>query len=432
MSDEKSPGSKGDGAMRRIRAQLWMALGVSIVLAVVAISIGSATTSRSSSDARRANLSSHPQLRSLTHEQSKSVQSSAHLKISSLEAELLPTQRTQASLTAFEHAPGMPACTAPQPPAATNPPGASYGVPFVAAITNGQLLTAYSEWVADHHIYNVGGTNYTLYPWDVKITDITGWVTGLLQLPSLSASISPADVVFCDQGGASCVSADYPQGECIAISQLFPGPGTQGSEVVNLHPEGTACEGYPGGQAGFPYPCLPYVITLTPTGQTTLTVSGVESNGALDLQVNTAASATVTLNTQTCAQSGPTLLNLSTQLPTSLPAGAPIAPTAGNPDYRSMQTAPAALTGPLATASSTLVSNDFQIPAWGVPPTAACPDPGIQESLNEPAGGYSKNNSVQYVDQTTPAGQNGWSQFSATTSVVTLGLPIGPPPNFNF
>ena len=92
----------------------------------------------------------------------------------------------------------------------------------------------------------------------------------------------------------------------------------------------------------------------------------------------------------------------------------------------------APLTGPLATASSTAGSDDFAIPAWGVPPTASCPDPGIQNSLDDPAGGYDTKNVGLYQDQTTPAGRPGWSQFAVTTTVVTLGFPVGPPPGFNF
>jgi hypothetical protein len=308
-------------------------------------------------------------------------------------------------------------------------------VPFLAAITGGQLLTAYSEWVADHHVYKTGGKTYDLYPWDVKIFDITGWVTGLLQLPSLSAQIPPQDVVFCDQGGNSCLAPNDPAGECIHINQLFPGPGTQGSEITNLHPPDVQCSGYGGGEKSYPYPCVPYVITLTPTSSTVLTVAGVQSNGALDLSVKTSTYATVSIvgsTTQTCQQASPTTVILSTQSPTSLPAGAPIVPTAGNPDYRSLQTTLAPLTGPIASASSTAGTNSFAIPAWGVPPTASCPDPGLQESLNDPAGGYNTKNVGLYQDQTTPAGHPGWSQFSVTTTVVTLGFPVGPPPGFKF
>ncbi|MGO9342643.1 MAG: hypothetical protein ACLP6E_09015, partial [Acidimicrobiales bacterium] len=261
-------------------------------------------------------------------------------------------------------------------------------------------------------------------------------VTGLLELPSLSAQIPPQDIVFCDQGGTSCLGTNYPQGECISISELFPGPGTQGSEITNLHPESVQCLGYPGHQAGFPYPCVPYVISLAPGPESSnLTVTGVEPDGALELRITTSAYTTVSLvttTTQTCQQTQPTTIILSTQAPTSLPTGAPVAPKPGNPDYRSLQTTPAPLTGPIATASSTAGSNDFAIPAWGVPPTPTCPDPGLQDSLNDPAGGYNTKNLGLYQDQTTPAGRPGWSQFSVTTTVVSLGFPVGPPPGFNF
>ena len=101
----------------------------------------------------------------------------------------------------------------PPIPAATNPPGASYGVPFLAAVTNGQVLAGYDEWTANHLVWTAGNETFNLYPWQSKIYDITGWVTGLLQLPSLTAQIAPQDVVFCDnQGGASCLSATGRQG----------------------------------------------------------------------------------------------------------------------------------------------------------------------------------------------------------------------------
>ena len=44
----------------------------------------------------------------------------------------------------------LPACPPPAVPAATYPPGHSYGVPFLAAITGGEILAGYSEWEANN------------------------------------------------------------------------------------------------------------------------------------------------------------------------------------------------------------------------------------------------------------------------------------------
>ncbi len=414
--------------MRKARARWWVGLGASVIVAAGALALGS---SGSPTTAPRIGTPVHIVTR--TSGRSGGPASSSR---ASLIAQLLAMHSTQEAVHALENAPGAPACTPPPVPARTYPPGHSYGIPFLAAITGGQILTAYSEWVADHHVYKLDGETYDLYPWDVNVFDITGWVTGLLDLPSLSAQIPANDVVFCDQGGTSCLGTNYPQGECIGISQLFPGPGNAGTKVTNLHPEGVQCLGYPGGQPGFPNPCVPYVISLTPSGTSELTVTGVQSDGALDLRISTAAFTTVSITTgsssQTCQQTQPTSIILSTEAPTSLPAGSPIAPKPGNPDYRSLQTSPAPLEGPLATASSTAGSDSFSIPAWGVPPTPTCPDPGLQESLDDPAGGYNTKNIGYYQDQTSPAGRPGWSQFSVTTTVVTLGFPVGPPQGFNF
>jgi hypothetical protein len=416
---------------RRARAHWVVGLLLTAIVAVGSLLIGSGASRHDSVSQSRAVTAHGRQGARVT-----TAPVGAPLSRSALVSEFLSTRSTQQSVRSLEDAPGAPACAPPPVPTATYPPGNSYGVPFLAAITGGTILTAYSEWVADHHVYKVGGKTYDLYPWDVNVSGITGWVSGLLELPSLSAQIPPQDIVFCDQGGTSCLGTDYPEGECISISELFPGPGTQGSEITNLHPENVQCLGYPGHQAGFPYPCVPYVISLAPGPKSSnLTVTGVEPDGALELQITTSAYTTVSLvttTTQTCQQTEPTTIVLSTQAPTSLPAGAPIAPKPGNPDYRSLQTSPAPLTGPLATASSTAGSNNFAIPAWGVPPTPTCPDPGLQDSLNDPAGGYNTKNLGLYQDQTTPAGRPGWSQFSVTTTVVTLGFPVGPPPGFNF
>ena len=92
----------------------------------------------------------------------------------------LPRAETASSVGLAEQTPGMPACAPPPMPAATYPPGAAYGVPFLAAITNGQVLAGYDEWTANNLVWQADNQTFDLYPWQSKIYDITGWVTGLL------------------------------------------------------------------------------------------------------------------------------------------------------------------------------------------------------------------------------------------------------------
>jgi hypothetical protein len=350
----------------------------------------------------------------------------------------------EARLTAMLDTPGMPTCAPPPIPAATNPPGAAYGVPFLAAITNGQVLAGYDEWTANHLVWTADNQTFNLDPWQSKIYDITGWVTGLLELPSLTAQIAPQDVVFCDnQGGASCLSADWPAGQCIEIeAQYGPSPAseTPPPAIGSYHPEGTSCTDYQSAT----FECFPYVVSLTASGTTSLTVTGVAADGALQVSVSTAAVTTVnetppppSTSTFTC-QGAPVKVTLSTEV-TALPATAPIAPTPPNTDERTPQTPPQPLTGPLSSSSSTIASNDFSVPAF-FPSAGGTPcTPFLAESLNTYAGGWDSKFSDQseglyYVDggKNPIAAEPGWAQFSATTTVVTLGLPVGPPPGFSF
>jgi hypothetical protein len=352
-------------------------------------------------------------------------------------------------LTELTNAPGMPTCAPPPVPAATYPPGASYGIPFLAAITNGQVLAGYDEWTANNLTWTVSTngttTTYHLDPWQSKIYDITGWVTGLLELPSLTAEIPPQDVVFCDsQGSAACLAADAPAGQCIHIlAQYGPSPSSAAPPpgIGNDHPSGTSCYGY----STPTFECFPYTVSLTPSGDTSLAVSGVEPDGALDLQVTTSAVTTVnefppppTTTSYSC-QDAPTSIALSTVAPSSLPATAPSPPDPPNTDERTLQTAPQPLTGPLDSSTSTVAGNDFKIPAFV--PRGTC-SLFLAESLNTYAGGWDsvfndQDRGLYYIDggKNPIVAQPGWAQFSATTTVVTLGgpaLPVGPPANFTF
>ena len=349
-----------------------------------------------------------------------------------------------ADLAAVVNAPGMPTCAPPPVPAPTFPPGNGYGVPFLAAITNGQVLAGYDEWTANHLVWTAKGRTFNLFPWQSKIYDITGWVTGLLQLPTLSADIAPNDVVFCDdQGSSACLTADWPTGQCIHIvAQYGPSPAspTPPSAIGNAHPEGTACLGY----ATPTFSCFPYGVQLTPVGDTTLSVTGVEPNGSLDLEVNTAAATTVyeypppPSPTFSC-QDAPARITLSTQPPTGLPATAPIAPTGGYTDYRPLQAAVQGLNGPLATATSVVGSNDFAVPAFFPSASGSPCSIFLATSLNTYAGGWDdsfqdQSTGLYYINGGTnpTVAPPGWAQISATTTVVTLGLPVGPPPGFKF
>ena len=243
-------------------------LAVAVAVAVCAVAT-TGVTSRVPSSSATAPVSP-------TGPRSSATPTVKPLKRSTVKAELTELSQvngfagaTPKELTALTDAPGMPTCAPPPIPAATYPPGNSYGIPFLAAITDGQVLAGYDLWTANHLTWTVnsGGqsTTYNLYPWQSKIYDITGWVTGLIQLPSLSADIPPQDIVFCDNGGnANCLSADSPAGQCIHIlAQYGPSPAspTPPPALGNDHPEGTSCYGY----STPTFLCFPFVVSLTPS-----------------------------------------------------------------------------------------------------------------------------------------------------------------------
>ena len=87
-----------------------------------------------------------------------------------------------------------------------------------------------------------------------------------------------------------------------------------------------------------------------------------------------------------------------------------------------------------------MVSNNFSIPAFFAnnDGTSPCTFP-VAELLNTYAGGFDSlfkdqgEGAYYEAGGTSPtAAAPGWSQFSATTTVVTVGLPVGPPTDFNF
>lgn len=337
-----------------------------------------------------------------------------------------------AAARSLETAPGAPSCSPPKLPAPTYPPGDRYGIPFLAEVSDGTITTGYDEYAANHYHWKVGKKTYLLNPWESKLYDITGWVAGLLQLPSLSATISPSDLVFCDQGGQACVSASPPAGECIHVSLGgAPVPGQPPSTpITNVPPPGKACFG-----SGS---CVPYVIVISPKGSTTLSVAGVNGNGSLRLSVTTSAVTTVSVkfgSFESSCTNGLTTVTLVSQR-TGIPNGGPVAPSRGNPDFRGLRIAPVPLIGPLGSATTTLGSNDFSVPAFSVP---NCPT--LAPIFDAPLGGWntlsaadSPKQNNNYFDKTplpADAGTPGWVQFSATTTISSLGLPVGPPKGFS-
>jgi hypothetical protein len=437
--------------IRRARGQGWTVLAVAVTVAIGALALGGPASSPSAASVSRPPHATTGASTSPAGTPRGPTVTAELAELARAGVVSAPTsggpEKTPEKVADLTDAPGMPTCAPPPIPAATYPPGNSYGIPFLAAITNGQVLAGYDEWTANHLTWRAQGTTYDLDPWEAKIYDITGWVTGLLELPSLSADIPPQDIVFCDQGGAACVSADWPAGQCIHIlSQYGPEPGSPVPPpgIGNDHPEGTACTGY----STPTFACLPLVVSLTPSGDTDLTVSGVESDGALDLSVTTAATTTVSeiapspAPVFTC-EDDPATITLSTVAPTGLPATAPLAPNPPNTDERSLQTAPQALTGALASGSATVGSNAFAIPAF-FPSAGGSPcSPTVAELVNTYAGGFDsvfkdQNEGNYYLEGGTnpTAAAPGWAQFTATATVVTLGsptsLPVGPPAGFSF
>ena len=419
--------------MKRRAGLWWAAFALAVVAVAVSAGIGLASAGTQAASGRRAGRDG-----AATIHPAPSDRAPEPSRVKAVLADLMRTA-TAGRLTASTTAPGMPVCAPPPVPTATNPPGRPYGVPFLAAITDGQVLAGYDQWSANHLAWTVGKRKFALDPWGSKIFDITGWVTGLLQLPSLTAEIPPQDVVFCDNGGASCLSAHWPAGQCIQIqAQYGPSPASfvPPPALGSYHPEGVTCSNY----STPTFACFPYVVSLVPSGTTTLSVSGVEPDGALDLSVKTAAVTTVSevppppsTTTFTCT-TAPATVTLSTQT-TPLPATAPGPPVAPNTDERSLRSPPAPVTGPLTSATSKVASNDFGIPAFFPSASGSPCSIFLAYSLNTYAGGWNSVFNQQdtgnyYLNGgTNPiAAQPGWAQFTANTTVVSLGLPVGPPP----
>jgi hypothetical protein len=410
--------------LRPRRQRGWRFFAVAVLAALASLTLTDCASGPSSSTAPPTNGSA------TAAPTAAAIGAGGHI---TLAADRKLVREAETSARALVGAPGMPTCAPPPLPAATYPPGHSYGIPFLAAVTDGQIITGYDEWTANHRHWKAGGKTYILDPWQSRVYDITGWVSGLLQLPSLSASVPPRDLVFCDTGAEACVSASPPAGDCIHVSLGgAPTPGTAPSTpITNNPPKGHACFGAPS--------CVPYLVKLTPVGDTLLTVDGVNSQGELQLSVTTSAKTEVALaissSFEITCENGVTTVTLTSHND-GVPPGGPTPPTRGNLDLRGLRIPPTALQGPLGSATTTLASNDFSVPAFS---NSACPS--LAPVFDSPLAGWnalpsqdsaSQNNN--YFDKNplpAIAGTPGWVQFSATTTVSDLGLPVGPPSGFS-
>ena len=355
----------------------------------------------------------------------------------------LPRAESATSDRLAADTPGMPACNPPPVPAATYPPGAAYGVPFLAAITNGQVLAGYDEWTANHLVWKTGQVE--IRPLPVAVQDLRHHRLGHRAAPAPQPDgpdRPPGRRVLRPGGGElserrlACRRVHPDRGTVRAI----PGQQDAAAGLGEPHPEGTSCSDY----TTPTFECFPYVVSLAAPGTTTLTVSGVQPDGALDATVATGAVTTVdevppppSTSTFTC-QAAPTTVSLSTKAG-GLPASAPPPPTPPETDLRSLQTPPLPITGPLTGSTSTVASNNFSVPAFfpsagGTPCTSF-----LADSLNTYAGGWNsifkdQGIGLYYVNGGTnpTAAEPGWAQFTATTTVVRVDLPTGPPPGFSF
>ncbi|MBO0727891.1 MAG: hypothetical protein J2P57_01445 [Acidimicrobiaceae bacterium] len=231
-----------------------------------------------------------------------------------------------------------------------------------------------------------------------KIFNITGWVTGLITLPTLQ--VSDATVVFCSQ----------PTNGNPPPIHFVEQAGTS-AQTQNWDPSGP---GY-----------FNFTIRLRPVGTPSLKVTAVGPRGALAIAGSAAAMTSVVAGppfNQTCRSEAPTMLpNLATSLAPMPPGGQPVIP-------------PSPLTGPLSHASATLGSDNFSVPAFD--PASCLLANGL---FNQGLAGLNKRGTPNWTCIAPTARQcpavaakPGWVQFSANTTLVSLGLPKGPPPGFNF
>ena len=179
-------------------------------------------------------------------------------------------------------------------------------------------------------------------------------------------------------------------------------------------------------------------MTLTPSGDSSLTVTGVEPNGELQLSVTTSAVTTVRLATvqpPLSCQNAATKIVLSTEVTSFRPPGHRSPPRPVIQTCEGFRPRRNCYTALWHRALRPCGSNDFKVPAF--PAASAHPSQPtctFSATVNDQLGGYSTAatppaNSIFESESPPPAdaGMPGWNQFSATTTVATLGFPSAPP-----
>lgn len=321
-------------------------------------------------------------------------------------------------------------------PAPTYPDGThGLGVPFVAALSGGELLSGYHlGWLTKSH---------PSYPWGLTLTGVSGWVTGLLQVPSLAATVDPVHgIEFCDDTGLVPANLPAPAVQPRLRFDLV-NDAKQHDDTQNYN---DFCQGGTCPNSGF----TPYYFTIAADPQVppALSVAGVEPSGAIDLAGSTSVETSVAIwtvgssgyqHTQTCVQTAPTTVSVGTVTPAE-PAGAPPGatpqftggalqggfPHAGNP----------------RPATATLVGNGFQVPAFNPAAITGGLPCGAWPALDGGLSGFDVNGVSNYATTCTPTPQGlscaqiasppGYSQFTIKATIATLDLPFGVPSGFGF
>jgi hypothetical protein len=265
-------------------------------------------------------------------------------------------------------------------------------------------------------------------PWRGSLSNITGWVSGLLQVPGLSATVDPASLILCNQG--------LPPSQGGVLLTFLQEQLTSQPYIVPISNQDVNCvatvESYQDDR-----------ITLTPAGPTTLTVSGIEPDGSLDLSGSTSAVTKVDFYdeacgttppptpTQTCIQFAPTTITFTTKVtppPSTAPPGVayPLVPQA----LQGELPPPSGTPPPPTTASATPVGNNFAVPAFidtrdGVP--GGC---FLAAEFNGPLSGFNNDGPGETAiypstfgagAQPQVAAAAGWVDFASPTQIVSLG-----------
>jgi hypothetical protein len=374
---------------------------VTAAIVVAAAVIAALLAASSSSDAVRVQTGARS-TRLLLHALSSSADSTA--------------ESTSTRLAASIPAADRPTCpTSSDPsfstPAAQFPNGQhGLGIPFVAALTQGELISGYHEGKP------VGPKGHQS-KWGLTLTGITGWVTGLLEVPSLQTVVSQTTgIMFCDDAGY------VPDGKASEA------PPRLKFTLVNDDKKADNTQNFDPTEKAGAY--APDFFSLSATAPPALNVSGVEPDGAIDLSGSTAAETHVAIwnalspgkytHLQTCIETPGTVINIGSKVGPE-PAGGPAGAT--------LQFQPGPLTGgfpasdPADPASTTLVGNNFTVNAFPLPPTGC----GFSIALDAALSGFNKQDVGNYFSDPTNkvASPPGWSQITIKATITTLDIPVG-------